>query len=547
MRCSNFMQYPRLSSLRVHTAADSFSVSPKRLNVNSYELSESEGMLRAVGSQHSLVWLFVPYWGPFISNAGSSFNEIPLFIFDGSCERAIKVASGRYEAFLAGLMSKASECKEDIVLEAERWETENGGKKETWKPREIDDMVSLEDEDSKWKGGILPVGWESVPSRSRPGEISYYHRPSGQSQRRHPLDPHFLKQQRKLKAEKSFVTVMRRRLMSKLTSSRSPKGRRNARGDGDAATVATLASSVVTRRQTGSSSLPPGWIRTPSRSRPDITVYLHVKTGARSPNLPTVATQQALIQQWKQENPKDARREAARGNVERPMPAPPTPRHHRDNEEGLQREDATFARSANNSATRSYRNDFAASSRSPKGGRNARGDGTSVATSPQKGSSSLPPGWIRTPSRSNPDAIVYLHVKTGARSTKFPTAERQRVMLNHFKKEHIRKRGLNPCEDVRPVESTVRFAEGGRRGNAESTWRADKTALSSPNNTITSSRTVVTFGDTEVLNDETFTDNPSSQELQPMQSTPISDWLKPSGKSTERNLDLYLLREMWRL
>jgi uncharacterized protein GlcG (DUF336 family) len=103
------------------------------------------------------------------------------------------------------------------------------------------------------------------------------------------------------------------------------------------------------------------------------------------------------------------------------------------------------------------------------------------------------------------------------------------------------------CEDVRPVESTVRFAEGGRRGNTESTWRADKTALSSPNNTIKSSRTVVTFGDTAVLNDETFADNPPSQELQPMQSTPISDWLKPSGKSTERNLDLYLLREMWRL
>ena len=390
------MQYPRLSFLHVHTDADSFSVSSKRLNVNSYELSESEGMLRAVGSQHSLVWLFVPYWGPFISNAGSSFNEIPLFIFDGSCERAIKVASGRYEAFLAGLMSKARECKEDIVLEAERWETENGGKKETWKPREIDDMVSLEDEDSKWKGGMLPVGWESVPSRSRPGEISYYHRPSGQSQRRHPLDPHFLKQQRKLKAEKSFTTIMRRRLMSKFTSSRSPKGRRNARGDGDDAMVATSASSVVTRRQTGSSS--------------------------------------------------------------------------------------------------------------------------------------LPPGWVRTPSRSNPGVIVYLHVKTGARSTKFPTAERQQVVLDHFKKEHKRIYELNPCEDVRPVESTVRSAEGGRRVNAKSTSRDNTTALSSPNNTIQSSRTVVTFGDTAVRNDETFADKSPSKELQPMQSTPISDWLNTVGE-----------------
>ena len=342
--------------------------------------------------------------------------------------------------------------------------------------------------------------------------------------------------------------------MSKFTSSRSPKGRRNARGDGDDAMVATSASSVVTRRQTGSSSLPPGWIRTPSRSRPDITIYLHVKTGARSPNLPTVATQQALIQQWKQENPKDACREAARSDIERPTSPPLTPRHYRRNEEGLQRNDATFARSANNGATRSHRNDFESSSRSPEGGRNVRGDGATVVTSvssvttrPQTGSSSLPPGWVRTPSRSNPGVIVYLHVKTGARSTKFPTAERQQVVLDHFKKEHKRIYELDPCEDVRPVESTVRSAEGGRRVSAKSTSRDNTTALSSPNNTIQSSRTVVTFGDTAVRNDETFADKSPSKELEPMQSTPISDWLKPSGKSTERNLDLYLLREMWRL
>ena len=546
--------------------------SSKRLNVNPYKLSESEGMLRAVGSQHSLVWLFAPYWGVFISNAGSSLNEIPLFVFDKSCERAIKVASERYEAFLAGLMSKARECEEDIVLEAERWETENGGRKETWKPRGIDDMVTLE-ADAKWKRGMLPDGWESVPSRSRPGEISYYHRPSGQSQRRHPLDPHYLKQQRKLKAEKSFMTVARRRLMSKFTSSRSPRGGRNARGDdatvatsassvttrsragpsssppvslprsprggrnarGDGATVATSASSGTTRSRTLSSP-PPGWIRTPSRSRPDVTVFLHVDTGAQSPNLPTVATQQALIRQWKLENPKEARREVARGDIGRAMP--PAQRHHRGNEEALQRDDTTFARSTNGS-TRRARNGFASSRRS-RGGHNARGDGATVATStssvttrPQTGSSAPPPpGWVHTPSRSNPGVTVYLHVKTGARSLKFPTAEREREVLEHWKNEYIRIYGVDPFDNnVRPVESTVQSAEGGRRLSAESTQRDATTVLSSSNNTIKSSRTVVTFGDTVVLNEGGF-DNGPPHETQDTQSerTPISDWLNTVGK-----------------
>jgi hypothetical protein len=53
-------------------------------------------------------------------------------------------------------------------------------------------------------------------------------------------------------------------------------------GDGEAARVAA-------------SALPAGWVAVPSKSRPGEVAYKHPETGARSPKMPTVRNQQAII------------------------------------------------------------------------------------------------------------------------------------------------------------------------------------------------------------------------------------------------------------
>ena len=57
-------------------------------------------------------------------------------------------------------------------------------------------------------------------------------------------------------------------------------------GDGEAARAAA-------------SALPAGWVAVPSKSRPGEVAYKHPETGARSPKMPTVRNQQAIIDRYK--------------------------------------------------------------------------------------------------------------------------------------------------------------------------------------------------------------------------------------------------------
>ena len=122
-----------------------------------------------------------------------AFNQVPLFVYDLSCETALSKAQSNYEKFLeaAGVKEEVTQAEVDLW----RAEQESVG---IIKPVENAPTMEKDSDDSgtvekRYKDyGALPPGWFAVKSRSRPGETSYENSKTGEVSHRHPLDPIYL-------------------------------------------------------------------------------------------------------------------------------------------------------------------------------------------------------------------------------------------------------------------------------------------------------------------------------------------------------------------
>ena len=173
------------------------------MSLSAEVLEEHEAMIKAVGQQQSTVWLFIPVVGAFFSKLGDAFNQIPLFIYDRTSERAIVIAEDTYTTYLL-------RNKQDVdKAEVEAWHVEKEGRDAAQKPKEAKPVVRFEAPRTYRKYGALPMEWMRVPSRLRPGGIAYENYRTGEISDIHPRDPIYLKHKKDLeKKEKEKRKAM---------------------------------------------------------------------------------------------------------------------------------------------------------------------------------------------------------------------------------------------------------------------------------------------------------------------------------------------------
>ena len=262
--------------------------------------------------------LFVPVLGPFVSKAGEAFNEVPLFVRDFSCERGLSRAKERYELYLEIEEARHKKGEYEALQEGEVKKKDYNGASTDWiavpsrsrpgktsyknvKTGEVVQTLPLDllvveemeetrrqqiekikkafqEETDLWRAehpvpelkepsrqqevvdkryknyGPTPFDWIAVPSRSRPGEISYENVKTGEVIQRHPLDPVY---QKRAKEEE---TQRRLEIEEAKKKANQPQ---------------EAPQSVRVRDH---HDLPPGWIAVPSRSRPGEMSYRNEKT-----------------------------------------------------------------------------------------------------------------------------------------------------------------------------------------------------------------------------------------------------------------------------
>ena len=156
-------------------------------------------------------------------------------------------------------------------------------------------LVTTEGSEVSYKDyGPLPPGWTRVPSRSRPGQVSYEHRGlAGQwiVSHRHPLDPVYLERERESKNMKNPPPTLDNR-----KNHPSPTVRSNAAEPGRVLEGSSLYSGKSLTRC--ALDLPLGWVARPSRSRPGERSYKNERTGE------VIHMHPADIPKWKEEQAK---------------------------------------------------------------------------------------------------------------------------------------------------------------------------------------------------------------------------------------------------
>ena len=328
------------------------------MNINLEEQEEHEAMMKTVGQRQSIVWLFVPYfWARIFAKAGEAFNQVPLFVYDLSCETALSKAQSNYEKFLeaAGVKEEVTQAEVDLW----RAEQESVG---IIKPEENAPTVEKDSDDSgtvekRYKDyGALPPGWFAVKSRSRPGETSYENSKTGEVSHRHPLDPIYLARLNESERENEKLEA------GKIKTEEGNRFERMIPTPGPGSWPRREDTSVAKERE-----LPPDWQAVPSRSRPGLFSYKNVKTKE------VIRMHPSDIPKWKEDKKKERDEERQKIEMNRLI---------------------GDARDADNAP---YAN---------------RTVGNRQIASIDEDRRALPPGWKAVPSRSRPGQISYLNDKT---------------------------------------------------------------------------------------------------------------------------------------
>ena len=183
-----------------------------------------------------------------MSKIGDGFNEIPLFVSDGTCKRAIAIAEGYQKTEQQAEVDSQPAAKESDVAKA--------GKPDIDKSVIVDKKTTS----SYRTYGALPMEWMRIQSQVRPGGIAYENFRTKEVSEIHPHDPVYLKRKKEKEKEE------KQRLKAIAIQNRQADKQLDA-------PLGTTEGSEVSYKDYG--PLPPGWTRVPSRTRPGQISYEH--------------------------------------------------------------------------------------------------------------------------------------------------------------------------------------------------------------------------------------------------------------------------------
>ena len=130
----------------------------------------------------------------------------------------------------------------------------------------------------------LPDGWERRQSRSKPGTHVFVHRESGARTRSQPTES----------TQQALIEswISQNNYQNQASSSRSLARMASRRSE------QPLRAPITDEEEEYGDSLPDGWIKRESRSKPGTHVFMHLETGARTNLQPTIDTQAVAIETW---------------------------------------------------------------------------------------------------------------------------------------------------------------------------------------------------------------------------------------------------------